>query len=84
MPIPGNHNKIAWDPENLKKLEQLISTIMTQHYQQELVETLETKAPIVYVNCKNKGENDIMFFIYQAYINQAKTPKKNDIIGQTI
>ena len=84
MPIPGNHNRIEWDPQNLKRLEQLISTAMIQRHQQELAETLEKKIPIVYINCGNKVTNDIMFFIYQEYINQTKAPNKKDIVGQSI
>jgi len=54
MPIPGNRNRIGWNPENLKKLEHLISTTMIQRYQQELSETMENKLPILYVDCSKK------------------------------
>jgi hypothetical protein len=42
------------DPDNLIKLEQMISTCMQKRHQKELMETLEKKTLSLYIDCRNK------------------------------
>jgi hypothetical protein len=54
MPIPGKRDRIARNPDNLIKLEDSISLCMKTRYQNELIETLENKVPILYIDCQQK------------------------------
>lgn len=76
--------KIAWNPDNLVKLENMVSHCMTTRHQQELVETLTEKIPILYIDCSQKWADDIMFFIFKEYSKQSKTKNKDVLIAKVI
>ena len=80
----GMPNRKPWNPDNLNKLEQMISTTMKERHAQELATILTTKIPSLYIDCRNKWEDDIMFFILKEYIKQSKTPNKNTIVTNAI
>lgn len=82
--IPRWKDKIERNPDNLKKLENMISTSMIKHHQQELIETLEKKIPSLYIDCSKKWDDDIMFFVFKEYIKQSQSENKQQIIGQII
>ncbi|MCX6825010.1 MAG: hypothetical protein NTY80_02185 [candidate division SR1 bacterium] len=72
------------DTNNLIKLENTVSQRMQLGYKQALLETLEEKIPILYIDCQQKGGDDIMFFILKEYLKQSKAENKNVIIGKAI
>lgn len=76
--------KIQWNPDNLIKLENIISTTMIERHQKELAEILEKKILSLYVDCSKKKEDDIMFFIFKEYIRQSQAKNKKDIVTQEI
>ncbi|NCO97569.1 hypothetical protein GW864_00035 [bacterium] len=76
--------KIERKPDNLIKLENMVSNAMQICYQNELKEILEKKVPSLYVDCSNKGDDDIMFFIFKEYIKQSKAKNKVDIVTHAI
>lgn len=83
--IPIWKQKIQRNPDNLKKLEEVISTTMKTRHQQELRETLEKTTPILYIDCdKKKWTDDILFFIFKSYIQQSQAQNKSEIIGQIV
>jgi len=53
--------------ENYNKLQQTISTRMQALYTKQLAATLKNTTPILCIDCKAKGESDIIFFILQQY-----------------
>lgn len=53
MTLVGS-KKIEWNPNNLIKLEAVISQCMKTRHQQELVENLEKRIPICYIDCSQK------------------------------
>lgn len=69
--------KVERDPNNLVILEQTISQCMQKRYQNQILETLEKKIPILYIDCQNKWDDDIMFYILKQYIQQS--PIKDDV-----
>ena len=73
-----------WNPDNLIKFEQAVSDTMKERSQKELMEILEKKTLSLYVDCRNKWEDDIMFFIFKEYIKQSQTKNKNDIVTNAI
>lgn len=72
------------NPDNLNKLENMISQCMQKRYQEELLETLDKKTPILYVDCSQKGEDDIMFFILKEYIKISQAENKEIILAKAI
>jgi len=52
--IPRWKDKIERNPDNLKKLRNMISTSMILRHQQELIETLDKKIPSIYIDCSKK------------------------------
>lgn len=72
------------DPDNLIKLEHMISTCMQKRHQEELMETLEKKILSLYIDCRNKWEDDIMLFIFKEYIKQSQANNKNNIVSNAI
>jgi hypothetical protein len=84
MPIPGNRHSIQRNPDTLITLENTISTCMQHRYQQELMETLEKKIPILYIDCGQKGEDDIMLFIFKEYSKQSQAKDKDTLVAETI
>ncbi|MFA6256396.1 MAG: hypothetical protein WC606_04395 [Candidatus Absconditabacterales bacterium] len=83
MPIAGS-KKIQRDPDHLIKLENTISLCMKTRYQEELLDTLKEKIPSLYIDCSQKGEDDIMFFILKEYIKQSKANDKASILSEVI
>jgi hypothetical protein len=43
-----------WNPDNLIKLEQVVSDTMKERNQKELMETLDKKILSLYIDCRNK------------------------------
>lgn len=84
MPIPGKREKIQWNPDNLTKIESTISHCMQTRYRDELIETLEKKIPILYIDCQQKWEDDIMLFIFREYISQSQTENKDTLVSKAI
>lgn len=80
----GMPNRKPWNPDNLNKLEQMISETMKERSQKELMETFAKKIPSLYIDCRNKWEDDIMFFILKEYIKQSKAPNNNTIVTNAI
>ncbi len=72
------------DPDNLLKLEHMISTRMQKRYQEELLDTLNKNTPILYIDCSQKWEDDIMLFIFKEYIKQSQAHNKNNIVSNAI
>jgi hypothetical protein len=83
MPIIGSE-KIEWNPNNLIKLEHMVSSRMQAVCQNELKEVLEKKVPILYIDCSQKKEDDIMFYIFREYIKQSKATNKASIVAKAI
>jgi len=76
--------KIPRNPDNLIKLEDTISQRMQIHSKNELIETLEKKIPSLYINCLQKWDDDIMFFIFKKYIEQSIAENKHIAIAKAI
>jgi hypothetical protein len=57
---------------------------MQKRHQKELMETLEKKTLSLYIDCRNKWEDDIMLFIFKEYIKQSQADNKNNIVSTTI
>ncbi len=71
-------------PENMLKLEETISECMKKLYQKSLMETLEKEAPIMYIDCQQKWDDDIMLFILKEYARTSKINDKGSIISKVI
>jgi len=84
MPIPWNRERIARNPDTLIKLEHTISARMQEGYQSALMATLEKNVPILYVDCNQKGEDDIMLFIFREYIKQSQAENKDILVAKAI
>lgn len=56
--------KVERKEGNKQLLEKTISTVMKEKYEKQIAETLDT-LPIVYVNCAEKGEKDIILRIME-------------------
>ena len=56
--------KVERDPNNLVLLENTISQRMQRLYQDQILEILEKKIPILYIDCQNTWDYDIMFYIF--------------------
>jgi len=76
--------KTEWDPDNLVKLNSIISKCMQDIAQKELLEALDKQGKILYVDCQKKWENDILFFIFTEYIKQSTAENKKDIVSKAI
>ncbi len=72
------------NPDNLKRLEALVSSTMTERYQKEIKEAIENTVPSLYIDCRNKGEDDIMLFLFKEYIRQSKAKNKQEIVLKNI
>jgi len=79
--IPIFDKRIQRDPNNSIKLENMITKCMQARHQQELIETLDKKIPILYVDCSQKGEDDIMFHILKEYIKTLKNENRYISLG---
>lgn len=84
MPILGERDKIQRDPNNLITLENTISECMQTRYHHELIKTLEKGVPILYIDCGQKKEDDIMLFIFKEYSTQSQAKDKDTIVSKTI
>lgn len=71
-------------PNNLIRLEKTISTCMQIRHQQELLAILDKKIPIIYIDCSQKWEDDIMFFILKEYIRTSQANNKKSILSKII
>lgn len=80
----STHNRKERNPDNLVKLENIISTCMQRRQQEELLDTLNKKIPILYIDCLQKWEDDIMLFILKEYIKISKAEDKNIALGEAI
>jgi len=80
----GIPERKKWNPDNLIKLEDMISRTMRERNQKELMETLDKKILSLYIDCRNKWEDDIMLFIFKEYIKQSQANNKNDIVSNAI
>jgi hypothetical protein len=57
---------------------------MQKRNQKELMKTLEKKTLSLYIDCRNKWEDDIMLFIFKEYIKQSQADNKNNIVSNAI
>lgn len=76
--------KVERDPNNLVVLENTISQRMQRLYQDQILETLEKKIPILYIDCQNIWNDDIMFYILKQYIQQSPIKDTTNLIGKVI
>lgn len=76
--------KTERNPDNLVLLEKTISQHMYSRYQNHLLEILNKEIPILYVNCQQKSEHDILFFILKEYVKTTKIPNKEELVSQAI
>ncbi len=72
------------NPDNLIKLEQMVSNTMIARRQQELTDVLDKKLPLLYINCMKKWDDDIMLFIFKEYLKQSQAKHIRDIVTQAI
>lgn len=77
-------DKIARQVANLLQLEQIISTRMQALYQQHIADTLTPKTPIMYIDCCQKGDDDIMFFLFKQCITHMPIENKAEIASKII
>lgn len=83
--------------DNLIKLENTISKCMKDLYekwisknaiknsaQMALIELLEEETPILYIDCEQKKDDDILLFILKEYLKQSKSKNKEKIISNII
>lgn len=80
----GRPERKKWNPDNLIKLEQMVSDTMIERHKQELAEILEKKVLSLHIDCRNKWEDDIMLFIFKEYIKQSQAKDKNNIVTNII
>lgn len=80
----GMPERKKWNPDNLIKLEEIVSDTMKERSQKELIETLDKKVLSLYIDCRNKWEDDIMLFIFKEYIKQSQTKDKTNIVSHAI
>ena len=80
----GMPERKKWNPDNLIKLEDMVSRTMRLRNQKELLETLDKKILSLYIDCRNKWEDDIMLFIFKEYIKQSQANNKNNIVSDAI
>ena len=76
--------KIDRNPDNKIKLENSVSESMKKMYQQNIAQTLNTQVPHFYVDCSQKGEDDIMFFIFRECVKKFPWENKEQIISKII
>lgn len=65
-------------------LEGAISYRMKTLYQKNISENLNEKAPIMYIDCNEKGSNDIMFFLFKQCIERITSANKIEIASKII
>jgi len=70
--------------ENITKLEGLVSQAMKENYQNSIAETLEDSKPILYIDCTQKGDLDIMLFILKEYEKISPVNNKDQIIAKIV
>lgn len=76
--------KIERNPENITKLEQRISQRMKILSQENLLETLEKEVPILHIDCGEKGDDDIMFFIFRECVKRSTIADKANFVARII
>ncbi|MEI6426426.1 MAG: hypothetical protein WCO66_03670 [Candidatus Absconditabacteria bacterium] len=76
--------KIERKEGSIKKLEGLISQTMKENYQKNIAETLEDEKPILYIDCSEKEDLDIMFFILKEYEKNSTLENKSQILANII
>jgi hypothetical protein len=52
--------------------------------QMALIELLEEETPILYIDCEQKKDDDILLFILKEYLKQSKSKNKEKIISNII
>jgi len=57
---------------------------MKEKHQKNILETLEDTTPIQYIDCSQKGEADIMFFILKEYEKHSLLEDKTKILAEII
>ena len=70
--------------ENSTKLEEIISQNMKKNYQKNIAENLEDKTPVLYIDCSQKWDLDIMFFLLKEYERISAAKDTTEIIAKTI
>lgn len=83
MPIIGAKKKER-NPDNLQKLETMVSTVMQEHYTKRLAEALKDTVPILHIDCGKRGDDDIMIHIFKEYIKQSKAEDKLELVCKAI
>lgn len=76
--------KIERKEGNLWKLEKLISETMKEKHQKNILETLENTTQVQYIDCSQKWEVDIMFFILKEYEKDSLLENKMEILAEII
>lgn len=76
--------KIERKEENFAKLETTISQEMKTINQKYLVETLENTKPVLYIDCSQKWDLDIMLYILKEYEKRVTVQDKTELLGHII
>lgn len=76
--------KIKRKNENIEKLTMSISNKMKEISQWEILTVLDEKISIIYIDCEQKWERDIMFYIAKIFLQSIKDKNIVNILGEII
>lgn len=76
--------KVPRSEASTLELEQTVSASMQRLYQASLAETLEQEPPILYIDCGENPDDDVMFCICKAALERGVWENKAEVVSKII